>query len=423
MKERYNHILVACSLLLCCCGCSFTTAKDNNTDCVKDNFKFAQEQLQFAIKEVNYARLNEPLEAKETRIKKNLGELVSPRNVEKDGSLHLVPSGDWTSGFFPGELWMMYEYTGNNFWRKEAQRYTEALEKEKLNGRTHDMGFKMLCSYGNGYRLTQDMRYKDILIQAAKTLSTRFRPKAGIIRSWDHNKQKWQCPVIIDNMMNLELLFWATKTTGDSTYYKIAVSHAMTTMKNHFRPDFSSYHVVDYDTLTGKVIKKNTHQGYADESAWARGQAWALYGYTMCYRETGKKEFLEQAVNVEKYIFGNKNMPDDLIPYWDFDVPNIEKEPRDVSAATVMASALYELSRYVKGYKSRQYKDRADTIIRNLTGHYRATPGKDCGFLLLHSTGTKPTDTEVDVPIVYADYYFLEALLRKDRIEQNKTLF
>ena len=222
--------------------------------------------------------------------------------------------------------------------------------------------------------------------------------------------------------MNLELLFWATKESKDSTYYNIAVSHARTTMKNHFRADYSCYHVIDYDTITGQVLKKNTHQGLAHESAWARGQAWALYGYTMCYRETKLPEFLEQAKKVEQYLFTHKNMPEDLIPYWDFDAPGIPNEPRDASAATVIASALYELSQYDRKNSERDKKN-ADRIVENLTNSYRTTLNKDNGFLLLHSTGTKPTNVEVDVPIVYADYYFIEALLRKDKLEKTGKLF
>ena len=356
------------------------------------------------------------------REKNGWGELTNPRNSEPDGTLNLVPSKDWTSGFFPGELWFLYEYTQNNFWKKKAQQHTDILEKEKMNGSTHDMGFKVYCSFGNGYRLTQDEHYKEVLLQSARTLATRFKPAAGIIRSWDHSTAKWVCPVIIDNMMNLELLFWATKESKDSTFYRIAVDHAKTTMKHHFRPDFSSYHVIDYDTITGQVLKKNTHQGFADESAWSRGQAWALYGYTMCYRETRLPEFLEQAQNIEKYLFTHPNMPEDLIPYWDFDAPGIPDEPRDVSAATVIASALYELSLY-DPEKGERYRSNADKIIENLTKHYRATLKKDNGFLLLHSTGTKPTNTEVDVPIVYADYYFIEALMRKNKLEKTGKLF
>ena len=392
------------------------------TNLIEDNMEFAQQQLRFAFDEIDYAIVNESPESRAKREKNGWGELTNPRNSEPDGTLNLVPSKDWTSGFFPGELWFLYEYTQNNFWKKKAQQHTDILEKEKMNGSTHDMGFKVYCSFGNGYRLTQDEHYKEVLLQSARTLATRFKPAAGIIRSWDHSTAKWVCPVIIDNMMNLELLFWATKESKDSTFYRIAVDHAKTTMKHHFRPDFSSYHVIDYDTITGQVLKKNTHQGFADESAWSRGQAWALYGYTMCYRKTRLPEFLEQAQNIEKYLFTHPNMPEDLIPYWDFDAPGIPDEPRDVSAATVIASALYELSLY-DPEKGERYRSNADKIIENLTKHYRATLKKDNGFLLLHSTGTKPTNTEVDVPIVYADYYFIEALMRKNKLEKTGKLF
>ena len=392
------------------------------TNLIEDNMEFAQQQLRFAFDEIDYAIVNESPESRAKREKNGWGELTNPRNSEPDGTLNLVPSKDWTSGFFPGELWFLYEYTQNNFWKKKAQQHTDILEKEKMNGSTHDMGFKVYCSFGNGYRLTQDEHYKEVLLQSARTLATRFKPAAGIIRSWDHSTAKWACPVIIDNMMNLELLVWATKESKDSTFYRIAVDHARTTMKHHFRPDFSSYHVIDYDRITGQVLKKNTHQGFADESAWSRGQAWALYGYTMCYRETRLPEFLEQAQNIEKYLFTHPNMPEDLIPYWDFDAPGIPDEPRDVSAATVIASALYELSLY-DPEKGERYRSNADKIIENLTKHYRATLKKDNGFLLLHSTGTKPTNTEVDVPIVYADYYFIEALMRKNKLEKTGKLF
>ena len=392
------------------------------TNLIEDNMEFAQQQLRFAFDEIDYAIVNESPESRAKREKNGWGELTNPRNSEPDGTLNLVPSKDWTSGFFPGELWFLYEYTQNNFWKKKAQQHTDILEKEKMNGSTHDMGFKVYCSFGNGYRLTQDEHYKEVLLQSARTLATRFKPAAGIIRSWDHSTAKWACPVIIDNMMNLELLFWATKESKDSTFYRIAVDHARTTMKHHFRPDFSSYHVIDYDRITGQVLKKNTHQGFADESAWSRGQAWALYGYTMCYRETRLPEFLEQAQNIEKYLFTHPNMPEHLIPYWDFDAPGIPDEPRDVSAATVIASALYELSLY-DPEKGERYRSNADKIIENLTKHYRATLKKDNGFLLLHSTGTKPTNTEVDVPIVYADYYFIEALMRKNKLEKTGKLF
>ncbi|ETZ21372.1 hypothetical protein N824_28295 [Pedobacter sp. V48] len=272
------------------------------------------------------------------------------------------------------------------------------------------MGFKVYCSIGTGYRLTKDPHYKEVIIESAQTLSKRFNPKTGVIRSWDHSTDKWVNPVIIDNMMNLELLFEATKLTGDSSLYKIAVSHANTTMKNHFRADYSSYHVIDYDPNTGAVLKKNTHQGFSHESAWARGQAWALYGYTMCYRYTKDPAYLNQAEHVAAFILNHKNMPKDLVPYWDFDAPGIPNEPRDASAAAVIASGLYELT----GYSSNKdlYKSKADLMLQSLSTKYISPKGENKGFILLHSTGSKPSNSEVDVPISYADYYYLEALLR-----------
>ena len=388
---------------------SSCTPKLGNT-IVEDNMMFAQLQLRVAFDEIDYARTNESPESREKREKNGWGELTNPRNSEPDGSLHLVPSKDWTSGFFPGELWYIYEYTQNNFWKKKAQQHTDMLEQEKMNGKTHDMGFKMYCSYGNGYRLTQDERYKEILLQSARTLATRYKPAAGIIRSWDHNKNKWQCPVIIDNMMNLELLFWATRESGDSTYYNIAVNHARTTLKNHFRPDYSCYHVIDYDTSTGNVLKKNTHQGLSHESAWSRGQAWAVYGYTSCYRETNDTTFLNFAVNIADMIM-ERVKTDDAIPYWDYDAPVTEETPRDASAAAVTAAGFIELSTMVPDGK--KYLDYAEKILKSLSSDaYLAKVGENQGFILMHSVGSLPNGSEIDTPLNYADYYYLEALKR-----------
>jgi rhamnogalacturonyl hydrolase YesR len=274
------------------------------------------------------------------------------------------------------------------------------------------MGFKMFSSYGNGYRLTGNEKYKEILLQSAKTLITRFNPKVGCIRSWDHSKDSWQYPVIIDNIMNLELLFWAAKESGDSTFYKIAITHANTTMKNHFRSDYSTWHVVNYDTLTGNVISRETHQGYADSSCWSRGEAWALYGYTMCYRETKSPGYLNQAKNIAAYILKNKNLPEDMIPYWDYNAPNIPDEQRDASAASIMSSAFFELSSYA-GAEKETYIEAAIHILKTLSSkNYLAELGKNENFILMHSVGSKPADSEVDVPLIYADYYFIEANLR-----------
>ena len=396
------------SLLVVCGACSQATKE---ADVVKDSFDFAGQQLKYAFTQIDSAKASMP----EEQLKRKP---VSPRTIEDNGTLRLVASRDWTSGFFPGELWYMYEYTQDDFWKKQAQAFTANIEDQKTNGGTHDMGFKMYCSFGNGYRLTNDANYKNILLESAATLITRYKPTIGCIRSWDHSRDKWQCPVIIDNMMNLELLYWAFKETGDSVYYNIANTHARTTIKNHFRDNYSSYHVIDYDTITGDVLYKHTHQGYNHESAWSRGQAWGLYGYTMCYRETKLPEFLSQAENIANYIFTNPTMPEDMVAYWDFDAPGIPNEPRDASAAAVMACAMYELSMY-NPEKAALYKKWADTIVESLSKNYRAQLDGDRGFLLLHSTGAH--NFERDVPLVYADYYFLEALLKKAKLEKEGT--
>ncbi len=341
---------------------------------------------------------------------------VNPRSIKGD-TLAMVASKDWTSGFFPGNLWYMYELTQDKKWLEKAKEFTAPIEQEKLNGTSHDMGFKIYCSFGNGYRLIKDPKYREIMIQSARTLITRFNPKVGSIRSWDHHAEVWDFPVIIDNMMNLELLFWAFKETKDSTFYQVAVNHANTTMKNHFRPDYSSYHVIGYDPQTGAVTKRNTHQGYSDESSWARGQAWALYSFTMCYRETGDKKYLNQAENIGNYILKNPSTPNDLIPYWDYNAPKIPNEPKDVSAATITASAMYELSTMVPE-KSVFYKEIADKIMKSINKNHKAVALTNKGFLLTNSTGNLPAKLEMNVPIVYADYYYLEALLRKRKLNK-----
>lgn len=371
---------------------------------LKKVFADAGKQTEFMLTEIEKARALQNEKNKD---------LLFPCSLTPTGDIKLIRRSDWRSGFFPGVLWYLYDFTKDNKWRTKAEEFTAPVEEEKWNAGTHDMGFKIYCSFGNGYRLTNDKKYKDIILQAARTNIKRFNPKVGCIRSWDHDADKWQYPVIIDNMMNLELLFAATKLTGDSIYYKVAVTHANTTLKNHFRADNSSYHVIDYDTITGNVRKKNTHQGYSDESAWARGQAWGLYGYTMCYRETKNPKYLVHAEKIAALILNNPTLPSDMVPYWDYNAPDIPNAPRDVSAAAITASALYELAGYSKN--GPEYKKAAGKILKSLTEKYRAPYGTSHGFLLLHSTGNLPSKSEVDVPINYADYYYMEALLRSGK--------
>ncbi|MBL7971612.1 MAG: glycoside hydrolase family 88 protein [Prolixibacteraceae bacterium] len=353
----------------------------------------------------------------------NSGKILNPRTVES-GNVKYVNREDWTSGFFPGSMWYMYELTGDSIWRTYARKYTEAIDSVKYLTWHHDVGFMVECSFGNGLRLGEQA-YKDVVIEAAKSLSTRFRPVAGIIQSWNVNHgwmstRGWECPVIIDNMMNLELLFNATRLTGDSSYYKIAVQHADNTLKNHYRPDNSCYHVIDYSLTDGSVRNKHTAQGFAHESSWARGQAWGIYGFTVCYRETRNPQYLQQAQKAFDFVINHKNFPTDFVPYWDFDAPGIPSEPRDASAAAIIASALYELSTYENGDF---YKSWADKIMTSLgSPAYCAKTGENGNFILMHSVGSIPHGVEIDVPLNYADYYFLEALTRKMKLEKKSEV-
>jgi unsaturated chondroitin disaccharide hydrolase len=308
-------------------------------------------------------------------------------------------------------LLYLYQQTQNPALLTDANRILQVLKKEQFNTTTHDLGFMMYCSFGNALQIAPQPEYQQILLNSARSLSTRFNPKVGAIKSWDSKKPEFL--VIIDNMMNLELLFWATKTTGDSSYYKIAVTHANTTMQHHFRPDYSSYHVINYNPETGAVQQKRTAQGYANESAWARGQAWGLYGYTVMYRETRQKKYLEQANHIARFVLNHPNLPQDKIPYWDFNAPDIPNALRDASAGAIMAAALLELCRYTDASLAKTYFNAAQTMLKSLSAApYYAPAGSNGGFILQHSVGHKPAGTEVNVPLTYADYYYIEALKR-----------
>ncbi|MDW8851100.1 glycoside hydrolase family 88 protein [Flavobacterium sp. MMLR14_040] len=341
---------------------------------------------------------------------------TSPRSIptgSKDWKF--VDYKDWTSGFWPGELWYLYEATGDKKWEKEADKFSRFLTPLSVNkANDHDLGFQIFNSFGNGYLLTKNAAYKDIILKTADTLATLFNPKVGTIQSWPHNKMGGH-NTIIDNMMNLELLFWASKNGGNKKLYDIAVKHAETTMNNHFRPDYTSYHVLIYDYETGKKIKGRTAQGYSDDSMWARGQAWAIYGFTMTYRETKDPKFLDFAHKVAR-VYLDKLTTEDLIPYWDFNAPNIPNEPKDASAAAIVSSALIELSSYTKDKKLKnEYLSKSKKMIVELSGHYQSHEVNSA--FLLHSTGHKPAGSEIDCSINYADYYYLEALLRLQKLK------
>lgn len=327
------------------------------------------------------------------------------------GNYEFSNSGWWCSGFYPASLLYLYEQTKDETLYAEAMRIMKVLEKEQFNTRTHDLGFMMFCPFGNAIQIKPKPEYREILINSAKSLSTRFNPKVGCIKSWDGKPNEFL--VIIDNMMNLDLLFWATRETGDSSYYKIAVTHANTTIKNHFRDDNSSWHVINYNTETGGINQKRTAQGAADGSAWARGQVWGLYGYVATYRETKDPVYLEQAKKIAEFVLNHPNLPADKIPYWDFNAPGIPDALRDASAASILASGLIELSDYVDAASATKYLKTSEIILRSLSSKtYLAAPGTNGGFLIQHGVGHKPAGTEVDVPLTYGDYYYLEAMRR-----------
>ena len=405
---RLKMVLGMAVVLLSVAGCS-----DKKGVFIQENVDFAGSQLEKALDAI----------PEDGRL---------PRSIKKDGELGTVGPYDWTSGFFPGSLWYLYELTGNEQWRTEAERTTKWLEPIQYYTDNHDVGFMLSCSYGNGLRLTSNADYKQVLINGAESLCTRYSDVTRSIKSWNgggtKDGKRWQFPVIIDNMMNLDLLFEASRLSGNDKYRKIAITHAEQTMKNHFREDFSSYHVVDYDTLTGAVRGRYTHQGYSHESAWARGQAWGLYGFTLCYRETGDERFLQYAEAIASYVLNHPNMPEDLVPLWDYHIndlayvpswleklPKLEKPWRDASAAAVTASAFLELSQ-LSEKNGTVYWDAAEQILFSLSKHYKANPEKIPFFVLDHSVGNIPSHSEIDVPINYADYYFLEALARYQKI-------
>ncbi|NBA75190.1 glucuronyl hydrolase [Emticicia sp. ODNR4P] len=405
MKSQFikNYSL----LLFLCCLLGFTSMAQKASQAIsrplllkqfKQNFSDAQKQYQFLAQHLPAGKF--------------------PKTYFPNTDRYEFSNSDWwCSGFYPGSLLYIYEQTKDQATYQEAERILKDLEKEKYNTTTHDLGFMMFCSFGNANRIASKPKYKEILLTSAKSLATRFNPKVGCIKSWDSKPDDFL--VIIDNMMNLELLFWATEVTGDSSYYKIAVTHANTTMKHHFRPDYSSYHVINYDANTGEVKQKKTAQGFANESAWARGQAWGLYGYTVMYRVTKNPIYLEQANKIANFYLNHPNLPADKIPFWDFNAPNQPEALRDASAASVVASALLELQGYVKAPLAKTYVSSAEKMLWSLSNSpYKAAYGKNGGFLIKHCVGHIPQNTEVDVPLTYADYYFLEAMKRYQELKK-----
>lgn len=349
---------------------------------------------------------------------------LMPRNIMDSLNVwhcRKVDKTEWCSGFWPGILWYDYEFTGDAKLKEEAAKYTESLEfLSHMPAYDHDLGFLVFCSYGNAYRLTHEEKYKQVILDTADSLATLFNPRVGTILSWPREVPTFGGHnTIMDNLINLEMLFWAAKN-GNKPYLKeIAVSHADKTMANQFRPDHTSYHVVVYDTLTGDFVRGCTHQGYADESMWARGQAWGVYGYTVAYRETGYHRYLDFVQQVADAFL--KDLPEDGVPYWDYNDPRIPNAPRDASAAAVVASALLELSTYLPGEKGEGYRKEAVRMLASLSSDAYACGDRKPAFLM-HSTGHHPAGSEIDASIIYADYYYIEALLRLKRLNEGRNV-
>lgn len=378
-------------LVLLTLGCS--KSSNNQPSFTDESLNFALEQYKGMIEVV--------------KSNKNI-----PRTIDKSGNIVFSESSSMTSGFVPGTFWYLFDRTDEFEWSDAAKELTMRLEKEKWNTTTHDLGFILYTSFGNGYRLTGNPLYRDVLLTGAYSLRNQFNKKNGCLKSLASN-DKWLYPVVIENMMSLEFLMWAFQSTKDSSYYRICTSHADTTMKNHFRADYSSYQLVSYDTISGKPLLKQNIQGADDESAWARGQSSGLYGYTMMYRFTRLDRYLQQAKHIADFLITHKNLPKDKIPYWDYNAKDIPNAKRDASAAAIMASALIELSGYVDSTSSKKYLAIAEKQLQTLSSPaYRAEPGQNGSFILKHSVGNMPAKTDVDVPISYADYYYVEALIR-----------
>ncbi|RAJ15418.1 glycoside hydrolase family protein [Arenibacter echinorum] len=402
------------SLFICLASCKSLTKNKNSEIDIKAVASITSFDLDKEIKNCE-AQLNQAV-PKLTDLTKH------PRLIETNATeWKEIPNGRlvWTSGFYPGILWYMYDLTKEERWKEEAIKRTEVFEDFKTINEHHDIGFMMFPAYGNGYIFGDKKEYKDILLTSAESLASRYNPNVGTIRSWSNKMHpRWQQHItIIDNMLNLELLFWASKNGGDQQYYDIAVKHAETTMANHFRPDYTSWHVIEYDSISGDVLNRHTKQGYGDDSRWSRGQAWGIYGYTMVYRETGDKKFLDFAQKLtDRYL---ELLPEDYIPHWDFDIDTIKDDDRDASAAAIVASGLLELSTYMENKTLQQkYYNAAIRMLESLSSDKYSGVGKADSFLL-HSTGAKSLGHEIDVALIYADYYYIEALDRLKKLGRS----
>ncbi len=396
-------IVITAALLTQCKNIQSHKSRSQDIDSlITENLQFAQEKITYFIE--------------------NLDVNTYPGSIDDEGHLKTIPAKSWESGYMAGILWYLYDYTHEEKWKVFAQQWTAGLELQKFNKNSHDLLFMLFASFGNGYKITHDELYKDVLIVGSNTLASRYDPEIKYIKSWDvfYKGMPIQFPVIIDALMANEMLFYVSSISGDTNLYNIAYNHALNTKRDFFRDDYSTYYLVEYDTVLNTVKEKKTWMGDSNESTWARGHARAIYGSAVTFRETGDSSFLELAEKAADFYMGHPRLPADLIPYWDFDDPDIPNAPRDASAACIAASGLLELANLLPSDEQAKYADFAIRTLKSLASDaYRNKPSENLGFILKHSTGSRTWNIDVDKPKISADYYFVESLVKLNKLKNS----
>ncbi|MCK4733831.1 MAG: glycoside hydrolase family 88 protein [Methanophagales archaeon] len=320
-------------------------------------------------------------------------------HITENGKWTTTEDGYWTGGFWVGMLLLVYKITGDERYKAEAYNWAKRLENRK-NDKTFDLSFLFYPSFVLGYDITGDRYFRKVALEAAETLSTLFHEKASFV----YNKIDEKIGrTIIDAMPDLQLLWWAYEETGGERFYEVARTHSMRTVDEFIRDDYSTVHVIDFDLETGELQRKITVQGYSDDSCWSRGQAWAIYGFTLAYKHTRDELFLRTAEKLAEYFI--KNLPEDYVPYWDFNDP--KKELRDSSAAAIASSGLLDLSA-LSGKKG--FRDVAINILSSLCDNYLCEEEKD--GILKHGCFHKPEEKGADESLIWGDYYFIEAIMK-----------